>query len=75
MALKFNKVLEEHNETIIEAITAQQNDLNLYLITNKGNLYYISINLPQSIVSKYDKQFLGNYETVDDDNNIITKSR
>jgi hypothetical protein len=43
-ALKLTKILED--EIIVQAISALENDLNLYLITDKGNLYYISVNLP-----------------------------
>ena len=35
------------------------------MITDKGNLYFISLNLSKSKISKWQKQFLGTYNTVD----------
>lgn len=46
-------------------VTALQNEPNFYLITNKGNLYFLSLNLSQSRVEKWERQFLGTYETLD----------
>lgn len=74
ISLKINKILEE-GENIVEAISAMQNELTIYLITDKGNMYYLSISMAQSEVSKFEKQFLGNFETIDDEGNLVTKNR
>jgi hypothetical protein len=44
-SLKFSSVLKDQDEAIVEAITSMQNDLELYVITNRGNLYYLTVNL------------------------------
>ena len=56
-------------------MSAIQNEPNFYLITTKGNLYFISLNLSQSSVNKWEKQFLGTYETVDQKGNKVTVHR
>lgn len=43
IALKISKILED--ETIVQAITALDNGLNIYIITSKGYLIYVSLNL------------------------------
>lgn len=59
----------------MQAISALENDLNIYLITEKGNLYYISLNLSRFEIADHNRQFLGTFETVDEEGNTITKNR
>ena len=59
--LNFSEVLNIENEQIVEVVSALQNEPNFYLITNKGNLYFISLNLSHNKVRRWKKQFLGTY--------------
>ena len=38
-------------------------------------MYYVSLNLSHFEISNHTKQFLGTFETVDDDGNLITVPR
>ena len=39
----------------------------IYAITNKGNLYFIYIDMKEQKIHKVNKQFLGTYQTLDSD--------
>jgi hypothetical protein len=59
IALKLSKILDD--ETIVQAISALDNDLNIYIITSKGYLFYVSLNLSHFEISNHSKQFLGTF--------------
>lgn len=45
------------------------------MITDKGNLYFLTLNTAQSKISKWQKQSLGTYNTVDGQGNQVTLNR
>ena len=45
------------------------------MITDKGNLYFVSLCLPKSRVDRWESQFLGTYETIDEKGNKVTVNR
>jgi hypothetical protein len=52
IALAFSKTINLNQETIVQAIPSLFNDLQLYIITNKGNLYFVNINPSNNKITK-----------------------
>ena len=74
ISLGFNKSLQQLQpkenkvtETIVQAISSvfTNNDVQIYLITNKGNLMFLNINIGLNKVDKVEPLFLGEFDTID----------
>lgn len=52
ITLAFSKTINLNQETIVQAIPSLFNDLQLYIITNKGNLYFVNINPSNNKITK-----------------------
>lgn len=51
------------------------NEFCVYIITDQGNLYFMSIDLKEIKITKCEKYFLGNYLTLDANGNEVTQRK
>lgn len=51
------------------------NDILIYLITSKGNLHFVTINYNNNKVDSVETIYLGDFETIDEEGNIIRTNR
>ena len=56
-------------------VSALQNEATFYLITDKGNIYFMSLSLSQCRVDRWECQSLGTYSTVDQQGKTVTSHR
>ena len=59
----------------MELVSAIQNEPHFYMVTTKGNLYFLSLHIPHCKIDRWEKQFLGTYETVDEKGQVVTVNR
>ena len=65
----------EADEKIVETASSLHMNFSLYAISNKGNLYFIYIDMKEQKITKVHKEFLGTYQTINEENKEIVVNR
>lgn len=63
--LSIRKWFEFDNENIVQIANSLHIDFCVYIITDQGNLYFVYTDIKDLKITKVDRYFLGNYQTLD----------